>query len=222
MRLIPKKDDAEIELFLAPLETMSKAGDKVILRRVLRKAIELTKGLGTVDFGHVEDIIRLVKEGNPGDRIALPRGIRAVKKYLTLLITSKPPARLGVFGLDCPGSVKVEETGAVISASRIDREEAKARKEDRKCAVLDAQKIRLPLTVRARKEGDFFYPSGLGGRKKLQDFFVDRKIPRDERDSVPVVTTGDGVIVWVAGMRADGRFAASDKTEEFIVLEIKG
>jgi tRNA(Ile)-lysidine synthase len=56
------------------------------------------------------------------------------------------------------------------------------------------------LTVRRRRPGDRFRPLGLGGEKKLQDLFVDAKVPRRRRDAVPLVCDRSG-IVWVFGHR---------------------
>ena len=86
--------------------------------------------------------------------------------------------------------------------------------------MIDADRIKLPLVVRARKSGDFFYPAGFGKKKKLQDYFVDEKIPRDERDSIPIVLSGNDV-VWIAGYRADERFKVTDETKNIVMLEIK-
>ena len=67
----------------------------------------------------------------------------------------------------------------------------------------------MPLAVRFRRPGDRFRPPGLGGRsKKLQDYFVDRKVPRADRDRVPLVVDGDDRIVWVVGQRWPRIFAS--------------
>ena len=78
---------------------------------------------------------------------------------------------------------------------------------DRECqgappakAILQASTVRPPFTVRRRHPGDRFRPFGAPGTRKLQDVFVDRKVPRDERDSVPVVVDASGRIVWIAGV----------------------
>ena len=67
-------------------------------------------------------------------------------------------------------------------------------------AVLEAGRLSCPLSVRNRRPGDVFRPLGLNGRKKLQDFFVDARAPRDERDAVPIFESERG-IVWVGGLR---------------------
>lgn len=214
MKLIPKKTDRTIELFLVPLENM----DKVILRRVLRRAIDAVKGLRGISFVHIEDIIGLVKTGNSGDRIYLPKGIRVIKGYATLILTSEQPSQLGAYSLNVPEELSLKESGILIKSSFADSSEIPC--DGKSKVIIDSEKIKLPLVVRSRKSGDLFYPFGFGKRKKLQDFFVDEKIPRDERDSIPIVVSGDN-IVWIAGYRADERFKVTAETKKILLLEIK-
>lgn len=67
-------------------------------------------------------------------------------------------------------------------------------------ALLQADSVRLPLTVRSRRPGDRFHSLGAPGSRKVQDLLVDRKVPADLRDRVPLVVDGEGRIVWVAGL----------------------
>lgn len=213
MRLISRKSDQRIELFLSPLEAM----EPVILRRVLRRAISETEGLRGISFQHIEDIIALIRNGNSGDRLALPRNIRVIRDYSVLVITSEEPVRIGEFALDLPGRAVIVNAGHVVTA---EVEEAAIPLGDGKTSVhLDADKMKFPLIVRSRRTGDYFYPIGFGRKKKLQDFFVDIKIPRDERDSVPLVVSGDD-IVWIAGYRADERFKVTETTKKCVRLGI--
>jgi len=227
MKLIPKKTDKTIELFLVPLENM----DKVILRRVLRRAMDAVKGLRGIGFVHVEDIIELVKKGDSGDRIYLPKGVRVIKGYSTLILTSEQPSKLGTYSLDVPGEVILKEAGVLMKATVLEkgqrvspqashREDKGSEGQRKETIELDADKIKTPLAIRGRKEGDFFYPAGFGKKKKLQDYFVDEKVPRDERDSIPIVISGNDV-VWIAGYRADERFKVTEDTKKILMLEIK-
>jgi len=216
MKLIPKKTDKTIELFLVPLENM----DRVILRRVLRRAIDAVKGLRGINFIHIEDIIGLIKNGDSGDRLYLPKGIRVIKGYSTLILTSELPVKIGTYTLDVPGEVVLREAGVLIQTSLLDAQTTEFSEKGKDTAFFDADKVKAPLPIRARKEGDFFYPSGFGKRKKLQDFFVDEKIPRDERDKIPLVLSGED-IVWIAGYRGDERFKITSDTEKIVMLEIK-
>jgi tRNA(Ile)-lysidine synthase len=213
MKLISRKTDKQIELFLSPLEVM----DRVILRRVLRRALDETRGLRGIEFVHIENIIELVKHGRQGDRICLPQGLRAVKDYATLILTSEIPEKLGSFTLNVPGEVVLKEIGTVIKASIEHEGEQYGR--ERTTALFDAGKTGTELTIRSREKGDFFYPAGFGRKKKLQDYFVDEKVPRDERDAVPIVITGND-IVWIAGYRGDERFKVSESTKMFLKIKL--
>ena len=64
-------------------------------------------------------------------------------------------------------------------------------------------------------------PLGLGGRKKLQDVFVDRKVPADERRYVPVVVAADGRIAWVAGHVIGEPFRVTPHSEAVVVLTLR-
>ncbi len=78
-----------------------------------------------------------------------------------------------------------------------------------------------PLAVRNRRPGDRFHPVGLGGGKKLQDFFVDRKVARTGRDRVPIVVDHTGRIVWVAGHGIDEAFRVTDASQGVLILRLK-
>lgn len=212
MKLISRKTDLRIELFLAPMESM----DKVILRRVLRRALDETKGLRGMGFVHIEDIMGMIKGGKPGDRLSLPKGLRVIRNYATLVITSEVPQRMETVTLSVPGQAVMEDIKAVIKASVEERVEGYG--DGKNMAVFDADKTGTAFTVRPREKGDCFYPEGFGKRKKLQDFFVDMKVPRDERDAIPLILSGND-IVWIAGYRGDERFKATEGTKRFLKLE---
>jgi tRNA(Ile)-lysidine synthase len=85
-------------------------------------------------------------------------------------------------------------------------------------AELDNSKLSFPLTIRAYQEGDYFYPLGMKGKKKLSDFMIDEKIPLNLKKDIRVVVSNQD-IVWVVGRRVDDRFKVTDMTKE--VLRIK-
>jgi tRNA(Ile)-lysidine synthase len=85
-------------------------------------------------------------------------------------------------------------------------------------ATLDYDRIRGELHLRNRRAGDRFQPLGMSGTKKLKDFFIDQKIPRNLRDSVPLVTD-ESSIVWVVGYRLDDRFKVTADTNNQFTVE---
>jgi tRNA(Ile)-lysidine synthase len=88
-------------------------------------------------------------------------------------------------------------------------------------AVVDAAAVGRHLTIRGWRPGDRVQPLGLNGRKKLQDVFVDRKVPRDERDRVPIILDASGRIVWVAGHVVGEPFRVTPHSEAVVVLTLR-
>ena len=111
----------------------------------------------------------------------------------------------------------MKEAGLRLRASIEEREGTPG--SGKSTVLLDAGNMVFPLTIRARAQGDFFYPQGFGKKKKLQDFFVDEKVPRERRDRVPIILSGNDII-WVAGYRADERFKVTEHTEKVLRLEL--
>jgi tRNA(Ile)-lysidine synthase len=87
-------------------------------------------------------------------------------------------------------------------------------------AWLDADACGPRLWLRTRRPGDRFQPLGMEGQKKLQDFFVDEKVPRNERERVPLVVSPHG-IVWVVGYRPDERFRLRPETRRVLHLRFQ-
>lgn len=82
--------------------------------------------------------------------------------------------------------------------------------------------LRLPLAVRSRRPGDRFRPLGMGGRgRKLQDFLVDRKVSRNERDTLPLVVDSDDRIVWVVGQSVAEDFRVTGPSQGVIFLKAR-
>lgn len=87
-------------------------------------------------------------------------------------------------------------------------------------ASLDWEKLKFPLKLRHWKKGDYFYPLGLGGKKKLSDFFIDEKIDLLEKRKIWLLTS-ENKVVWIVGHRIDDRFKITAETETVLMLEIK-
>jgi tRNA(Ile)-lysidine synthase len=87
-------------------------------------------------------------------------------------------------------------------------------------AVLSPRMIEPPLTIRAWRHGDRMQPAGLDGTKTLQDVFTDNKVPREEREQIPVIECG-GQIVWVAGLALGEQFRAAPHESEVVVLSAR-
>jgi len=87
--------------------------------------------------------------------------------------------------------------------------------------VVDADHLASPLVVRYRRDGDRLQPLGLSGRKKVQDLLVDRKVPSEDRDRVPIVTDSEGRIIWVAGLALADPFRVTPRTVTVVILTLR-
>lgn len=86
---------------------------------------------------------------------------------------------------------------------------------------VDANKIKLPLRVRHRQEGDTFYPLGMEMKtKKVKKYLIDIKLNQFEKDEAQLLVDSDDNIIWLIGYRADERFKIDAESTDIIRLNI--
>lgn len=101
--------------------------------------------------------------------------------------------------------------------SRIVRTEELHIQKDKDIAYFDLDKLKFPLVLRRWQQGDWFVPFGMQGRKKLSDYFSDKKFSRLEKEQVWLLCSGDEVI-WIVGERSDNRFRVECATKRCLVV----
>jgi tRNA(Ile)-lysidine synthase len=87
-------------------------------------------------------------------------------------------------------------------------------------AFIDRDKLKFPLIVRKWKNGDYFYPSGMQGKKKLSNFFVDNKMSVLQKEKIWLLCSANEII-WVIGKRLDDRYKAIVTTHNILKIELK-
>jgi len=87
------------------------------------------------------------------------------------------------------------------------------------CIFVDEDKINFPLIIRKWQEGDYFYPAGMNGKKKLSKYFKDEKYSLLDKENQWLLCSEDQII-WVIGKRADQRFIATETTQQNIKIEL--
>ena len=88
------------------------------------------------------------------------------------------------------------------------------------CIFVDESKIKFPLTIRKWQEGDYFYPSGMNGKKKLSKYFKDEKYSLLDKENQWLLCSEDQII-WVIGKRADNRFINRETTQNSIKIVLE-
>jgi tRNA(Ile)-lysidine synthase len=190
-------------------------------QHILRRGAEVLLGdLTDISAKNVLIAAEAMRGGTVGTEITLPRELRVVKGYddfrLLLGEPSPAPAIIGEHKLTIPGTTSIPEIGWDV-VSTVGAQPCPTMGQNPWHADLDGDAAGPELFVRGRRPGDVFQPLGMRQTKKLQDFFVDAKVPRRTRDEVPIVASPSR-IVWVAGMRIDDRVKITKDTQKVLCL----
>jgi tRNA(Ile)-lysidine synthase len=209
------------------------AAPLALRRFAVWRAMSEAAGGRPVAFSHVQAALELLASSHAG-AIDAP-GHRVDLRGRDFVLTSRPAGTRGrvsvssqlsnlfEYPLSIPGEVPLPGAGWVLSAETgpgvaID---LRAAEPDTMVALVRRDLCSGPLRVRNRRPGDRFRPVGLDGGKKLQDFFVDRKVARQRRDRVPLVVDETDRIVWVAGYAIDEAFRVTDPAQGVLILRLK-
>jgi tRNA(Ile)-lysidine synthase len=195
-----------------------------LVRRMLRLAIGRVKGnLSGVGLVHLEPLVELVCSGRPGKSVLIPGGIEAVRHGAELVIGLKQCAASGE---PTDESLLVYEPGDYVFGKFrfqirfCDAVQTNCAPDpDDDCVRMDSDKLRWPLELRYWRAGDRFRPFGMSGSKKLQDFFTDCMVPKEERQKIPLLCDSEK-ICWVAGMRMDDRVKVEAHTRQIVAVRI--
>jgi len=114
-------------------------------------------------------------------------------------------------------SYKIIENDTVIKEPISLRIDVVTRLEEKSESILYVARemLKFPLIVRKWKKGDYFYPFGMQGKKKVAKFFKDEKMNTLAKEKQWLLCSGD-TIVWIIGKRADNRFKVAKNTQEIL------
>ncbi|MCL6451534.1 MAG: tRNA lysidine(34) synthetase TilS [Acetobacteraceae bacterium] len=219
---------------------------RAVQRRVVREAFRRASGRPWApEFRHVEAVRALAERGAGGKELSLPRGVRCRLEAGWVVVSpegaaeAQPSAGGGVPGgdrcypLEVPGLTRLPAEGLEVEAQLLPPGEAgvgRAASDEAGVgpdaaaelgrAWLDADRLRGPLMLRFTRPGDRMRPLGLGGSRKLHDLLVDRKVPRRQRQAVPVVADGPDP-AWVVGVHMDERLKVTPATTRVLRLVVR-
>jgi tRNA(Ile)-lysidine synthase len=191
--------------------------------RCLRDGIASFKGnLRQITYKHLFSIVQLLSKAGSSKCLNLPGGIKITKEYDRLTIQGGQkgtPSFFYTFSL-IPEFIHIKDIKRGMRFTLMKGEKPFSFTSGQDTAYLDSHKVRFPLIIRNYFPGDWFYPSGMRGRKKIKDFFSDKKIPVSERKRIPLLLFGNR-ISWVGGFRVDQEMAATLETMEILKVELR-
>jgi tRNA(Ile)-lysidine synthase len=210
--------------------TQKKEKYAALTKRMLRRLIEQNKrGTGQITAQHITAVLQLARRGQSGKSLQLPGAVEVRRERNDLVFSSdpsgrkrgaaKPPPAEYEYKIDLTNgaaTLRVPQTGCVIRLRVIDW--LKKREETKESgAVLDRDRLRLPLVLRNWRFGDKLQPAGHRKAHKLKRLLNEKRISRWERNGWPVLTSG-GVLAWARGFPVAVEFAANEGTRTGILI----
>ncbi len=195
---------------------------KTIITRVLRKAILQIKGdLYNIENSHIIDIIKLYNQ-NTGKTIMLPDSLMVDNVYKDIHIYKEiKDHNTNVHEMIPFNDEFYCEKLHIKIITKIFHKNNDINLTDSDMAkYFDFDKVKDNIVLRYRKDGDRFTSLGMKGSKKLKDLFIDLKVPRHERDIIPLICFGDE-IGWIVGYRISEKFKVDNNTERILQICIE-
>ena len=195
---------------------------KTLVHRCICRAAGEEKDIGAV---HVADTIALFGK-QAGKEADLPYGVKAVRTGggVRLSKAAGPELAAGIREacLEIPGETYFPGTGQTIQCVLFEKTadfspEEIPQKSYTKCFDYDI--IKHGLSARCRRPGDYLVVDGKGSRQKLKSYFINEKIPREERAGKLLIADGDHV-VWIPGMRMSAAYQIGSRTKRILMIKI--
>ena len=203
--------DGEEGLDLRTLEPLSADLRRVLVWSWLRESLPDLR----VTSRHVDAIVNLAQPMGVGREVHLPARMRVERAGLRLSLRRRPSEGAPFFRRLKPGQAVALNNGWVVR-SMVREDGRVAMPSNLWSAVCDLERCGV-LAVRPPRPGDIVRPLGLGGRRKVSEILRERRIPRSDRASYPVITSGDDVL-WVPGVVRAETSVVGVKTKRVAVL----
>jgi len=199
--------------------------DRALQRRIVRHVFQsLCCPRAELNFQHVENLLHWLNGGVARGRFTLPGGVEVETTPNELVFYSvhgSPGDADAVRETPVPlqGTTWLAQFAARVETRVFDRPHGCAIPRNPETAWIDADLVGQ-LTVRCPRPGDRFRPLGAKGTQKLQDFFVNSKIPRRQRCRTPLLVSATD-IAWVMGCRLDDRYKITNGTRRILEVYLR-
>ena len=217
---------------------LKEKGDQITLAQEGRFGIKIRGFLGLPDYFQYYLLKRVLHQAQPGRQFESVVIMRLREKIQTEKLNFKPlqlsknliahiqkgiiffegvkrPIKTDfkVFRLNAPGVTLIPELELEVEVEKV-RLNTDWKEISPQEAYVDGDRPKLPFYIRFWRPGDVFYPLGAPGNQKLHDFFINQKVPREERVRTPLLVAADDQIIWVSGYRPSELYKVDDTTSE--------
>lgn len=193
-----------------------------VISRIIRVIIEKHCGnVIDIEYVNIDKAIEFINKARTGSSIDLPKGLKLKRNYNEFIISTEKKDSTDLnfsYNVKIPGVTKIDKKNAKIITEFITSEENI--KPGRFVQLFDYDKIEGILKVRNRQNGDIINPSGMTGTKKLKDYFIDAKFPRDLRESISLVALGKEIL-WIIGHRVSEKYKPDENTKKLLVIRFE-
>lgn len=194
----------------------------IIKKNIIRKCLEsYQKGLKDITNKHIDCILTLVNN-HTGKSIHLPNTLQASRGYNEIIIGFKSKALLlekEEILIQAPGSYLF--MGYKFEFSLEQYEKNQIIPENIYTKWFDYDKIGNDLRLRTKEAGDYLVVNSCGGTKKLKSYFIDEKIEKEKRDSIPLLCDNNHII-WAVGYRISEKYKISLDTKKVLKVQVNG
>ena len=158
---------------------------------------------------HVDLILGIINNPRPNLEINLPADVRVVKSYNQLTIT-KNNKKISDY------NILLKEITAIPNGREIKIINDTTEKSNY-YLKLNSKEVSLPLYVRSRKTGDKMIIKNMNNAKKIKDIFIDEKVPKEDRDTYPIVVDNNDNILWIPGIKKSKFDKSNDENYDIIL-----
>ncbi|MBQ6887812.1 MAG: tRNA lysidine(34) synthetase TilS [Lachnospiraceae bacterium] len=197
---------------------------RLLQKRILLLCMEkIAAGRRDIGLVHIENILSLfTKEGNK--ELALPYGMLARRDFEKIFIgadSSKEIKKVsGEIEVLIPGEIEIEGIG-VLEFRVFEYDKSKIIPEKTYTKWLDYDKIEKSLVLRTRQTGDYLTINKTLSKKTLKKYFIEEKIPKNERENIYVLADGSHII-WVPGHRISQYYKITSETRNILQVHLRG
>ena len=195
---------------------------KAVLSRLIRNVMkDLLGNIKEIEKKHIDEII-LIQSGETGKELILPRRIKATNNYgdIVIQIDNKNNEFINFEkDINISGTTYIEELDITIECEVTNKKNINKFSNNYLIKYFDYDKIKK-VTIRNRRDGDYFTPLGMKGRKKLKDLFINEKIDKSKRSKIPLILF-DNEIAWIVGLRISEKFKITEETKRILIIQVK-